>query len=400
MAHSSLPHVHCSPCCPWPLPCWPSWRSSALPAGWTPRHPTPRPWPILQDGEQLRAAGRRGYVDEDQSEGLRARPGVHPSALQNDGYTLKSIEVEATIALNATQRGKVRAELWTAASGADPASKVRTWRSRRPAGWARWPSRRRTTPCWRPTTVLPGGVHTDNTVLRMQTTTAGAEDSGAVDGWAIADAGRTKEGNDPAAGSWVAGFVSGGATGRCRSRSTPPLGPALHADQQYRADDVCDRHVHRSVRAHRPRARPAFTTSDARWVLSGIEVESAAVLNATAARTVKAEVWSTQFDGAARNPHTKLYDLEVPSTIPAGTVEFTAPPDTLLSENTIFALVVYTDGAATCGCKSQNRMRGQRRSRSMEHLRHRQDNRYRYAGGRELDRGKEWGGPEDPPQTA
>ncbi|WP_419915777.1 cadherin-like beta sandwich domain-containing protein [Candidatus Poriferisodalis sp.] len=84
-----------------------------------------------------------------------------------------------------------------------------------------------------------------------------------------------------------------------------------------------------------------FTTGDntAGYVLSGIDVEVNAALDATAAAKVKAELWSSAANG---RPDAFLEALTVPNTLSVGVNSLTAPAGTVLAPDTSYNVVIYT----------------------------------------------------------
>ncbi len=86
-----------------------------------------------------------------------------------------------------------------------------------------------------------------------------------------------------------------------------------------------------------------FTTGGASggYTLSSIEAVLGNAATAAQRATIRAELWSAATGGG---PDSKLADLTVPSTVAAGTVSFAAPPNTTLTANTTYHVVLYTVG--------------------------------------------------------
>ena len=78
------------------------------------------------------------------------------------------------------------------------------------------------------------------------------------------------------------------------------------------------------------------------YMLSSIEAATPSAATNGQRATIRAELWSAATGGG---PGRKIGNsLTVPSTVSAGTVSFTAPPNTVLLASTTYYLVVYTVG--------------------------------------------------------
>ena len=85
-----------------------------------------------------------------------------------------------------------------------------------------------------------------------------------------------------------------------------------------------------------------FTTGNAATTLETIKVSIRETLNVSHIETVRAELWSTAQAGGG--PGSKIVDLRAPDPMEAGSVDFSAPAETTLAENTTYQFVLYTTG--------------------------------------------------------
>ena len=97
-----------------------------------------------------------------------------------------------------------------------------------------------------------------------------------------------------------------------------------------------------STRNNRAWAQGFTTGADTDgYPLGGISVRLLASPTSAQRDTIRAELWSWD-----NGPDDKVYDLTVPDhPITTGVVRFTAPPDTVLDDNTSYFFVVYTAGS-------------------------------------------------------
>ena len=270
------------------------------------------------------------------------------------GYTLSSIEAVLGNTATAAQRATIRAELWSAATGGGPDSKVAdlTVPSSVSAGTVSFAAPANTT-LTASTTYHVVLYTVGDFSLNLGATASDNEDSGGLAGWSIGDKLWSYNEDTPttAGSSWTESTAPEIGNLRIRVKGqqvTPSLVSNLG---QLTAGAL--------TTASRVQAQ-GFTTGSASggYTLSSIEAVLRTTVSAANRATIRAELWSAATGGG---PDSKLASLTVPSSISTtattNTVAFAAPANTTLAASTTYYLVIYTVGtfnASVAGATSND----------------------------------------------
>ena len=253
------------------------------------------------------------------------------------GYTLSSIEMNLTAALDSTASAKVSVELWSAAAGGGPNMKIADLDvpNSMSAGTVSF-----TAPG---DTVLMSGTsyhvvaYTDDaTNFSPQDTSSTTLDSGAADGWSLIARHWYTDQQTPDGATWTQIAPGYGSTSaKIAVKGTAREPPALVSNLEQTSGSVGQA----GVNQQRAMGQGFVTGSNpGGYTLSGIEFKTSSAADSAQAATAKVELWSA----SGSSPGSFVATLANPSTFSAGTVSFAAPPGTTLAPDTRYFVVAYT----------------------------------------------------------